>query len=252
QQLGDPALDHRRAQHPRRAGRPLQGEALLHDVQDLIHHQPHASARPVVHDHLNPSPSRNRLSRFSPAWVSDSSLEKPRNPAVPLMVWMVRKMLASTRRSPGSFSRTTSSRSSRSRFSWLSTRSSPTISLVLSSSLMGGWKGASAAPPGHFMSAADTNLACVFAGAERWLDHPRYGTAVGAPGGPAPDSSAPGMVNQKVAPRPGSLSRPMRPPWAWAIPRAMNRPRPEPPCCSPPGTRKNFSIRPPWCSRAMP
>src|SRR6185436_13280494 len=105
------------------------------------------------------SPSRSRPSRFSPTWVSDSSLENPRNPAVPLMVWMVRKMLARTLRSPGSFSSTTSSRSRRSRFSWLSTRNSLTISLVLSRSLIADGEGCSAAGRPRFMSATDTKLA---------------------------------------------------------------------------------------------
>ena len=47
------------------------------------------------------SPSRSRASRFSPTWVSASSREKARKPLVPLMVWIVRKMLASRSRESG-------------------------------------------------------------------------------------------------------------------------------------------------------
>jgi hypothetical protein len=62
-------------------------------------------------------PSRRRESRFSPLWVTASRREKPRKPQVPLIVWMVRKTLASVWREAGSASRTIRSWSSRSRFS---------------------------------------------------------------------------------------------------------------------------------------
>ena len=62
-------------------------------------------------------PSRRRLSRFSPTWAVDSSFGSPRHPHVPLIVWIVRKMLPIFSGLPGSVSRATKSRSSRSRFS---------------------------------------------------------------------------------------------------------------------------------------
>ncbi len=62
-------------------------------------------------------PSRSRLNRLSPAWVSPWSRVNPRKPQVPLMVWMVRKTLLSVGREVGSRSSETRSRSSWSRFS---------------------------------------------------------------------------------------------------------------------------------------
>ena len=38
------------------------------------------------------SPSRSLESRFSPTWVTDSSVPNPRKPEVPLIVWIVRKI----------------------------------------------------------------------------------------------------------------------------------------------------------------
>ncbi len=61
-------------------------------------------------------PSRRRLSKFSPTWATDSSRGNPRHPHVPLIVWIVRKM-PDIFSGPGSLSRATKSRSSRSRFS---------------------------------------------------------------------------------------------------------------------------------------
>ena len=69
-------------------------------------------------------PSRSRDSSDSPAWVTDSRLVKARKPLVPLMVWIVRKMRDTSSRDCGCSSSETRSRSSWSRFSWLSTRNS--------------------------------------------------------------------------------------------------------------------------------
>ncbi len=69
-------------------------------------------------------PSRRRESRLSPACATFSSLLKPRNPQLPLIVWMVRKMLDRSSSAEGSDSSFTSSLSRRSRFSMLSTRKS--------------------------------------------------------------------------------------------------------------------------------
>src|SRR6266853_2595517 len=69
-------------------------------------------------------PSRRRESRLSPACATFSSFLKPRNPQLPLIVWMVRKMLDRSSSQDGSDSSFTSSLSSRSRFSMLSTRKS--------------------------------------------------------------------------------------------------------------------------------
>ena len=74
------------------------------------------------------APSRRRDSMFSPPCVTSSSRLKARKPLVPLMVWIVRKMLDSRSREFGSCSRATRSESSWSRFSWLSTRNSSTMS----------------------------------------------------------------------------------------------------------------------------
>src|SRR3954470_16516227 len=74
------------------------------------------------------SPSRSRESMFSPTCVTSSSRLKARKPLVPLMVWIVRKMLDSRSREFGSCSSATRSVSSWSRFSWLSTRNSSTMS----------------------------------------------------------------------------------------------------------------------------
>ena len=63
------------------------------------------------------SPSRSRESMFSPTWVTSSSRLKARKPLVPLIVWIVRKMLDSRSRELGSCSRATRSESSWSRFS---------------------------------------------------------------------------------------------------------------------------------------
>ena len=57
-------------------------------------------------------PSRSRDSMFSPTWVTSSSRLKARKPLVPLMVWIVRKMLESRSREWGSCSRATRSESS--------------------------------------------------------------------------------------------------------------------------------------------
>ena len=54
---------------------------------------------------------------FSPTWVTSSSRLKARKPLVPLIVWIVRKMLDSRSRELGSCSRATRSESSWSRFS---------------------------------------------------------------------------------------------------------------------------------------
>ena len=90
-----------------------------------------ASSAVVISGFSASSPSRSLLSRFSPTCATDSSFVKPRNPQVPLIVWIVRKMLASVARLPGSFSRLISSRSRRSRFSLLSTRNSRTMSSLM-------------------------------------------------------------------------------------------------------------------------
>ena len=63
------------------------------------------------------SPSRSRESMFSPTCVTSSSRLKARKPLVPLIVWIVRKMLDSRSRELGSCSRATRSESSWSRFS---------------------------------------------------------------------------------------------------------------------------------------
>ena len=47
------------------------------------------------------SPSRSRESMFSPTWVTSSSRLKARKPLVPLIVWIVRKMLDSRSREFG-------------------------------------------------------------------------------------------------------------------------------------------------------
>ena len=86
------------------------------------------SSAPVISAVSRSSPSRSLLSRLSPAWVSASRRPNSRKPVVPLMVWMVRKMAPSSCREVGSCSRATRSLSSWSRFSWLSTRNSATIS----------------------------------------------------------------------------------------------------------------------------
>ena len=91
--------------------------------------------------------SSNRLSRFSPTCATDSSFENPRNPQAPLMVWMVRKTLASVSRLAGSFSSRTNSRSSKSRFSLLSTRNSPDD--VVAHSKSRSLDGKTRAHPGH-------------------------------------------------------------------------------------------------------
>ena len=70
------------------------------------------SSAPAVCVVMTILPSRNRESRFSPTWVSASSRLKARKPLVPLMVWMVRKMLESSSREPGVRSSSTRSRSS--------------------------------------------------------------------------------------------------------------------------------------------
>ena len=57
------------------------------------------------------TPSRSRDSSDSPAWVSVSSRGKARNPLVPLIVWIVRKMREISSRDCGSCSRATRSRS---------------------------------------------------------------------------------------------------------------------------------------------
>src|SRR4051812_28555324 len=74
------------------------------------------------------APSRSRGSMFSPTCATSSSRLKARKPLVPLIVWIVRKMLESRSRERGSCSRATRSWSSWSRFSWLSTRNSSTMS----------------------------------------------------------------------------------------------------------------------------
>jgi len=61
---------------------------------------------------------------FSARCVIASSVVKPRNPQVPLMVWIVRKMLESRFLSLGRCSSSTNSWSSRDRFSLLSIRNS--------------------------------------------------------------------------------------------------------------------------------
>jgi hypothetical protein len=58
------------------------------------------------------SPSRRRESMFSPTWVTSSSRLKARKPLVPLIVWIVRKMLDSRSRELGSCSSATRSVSS--------------------------------------------------------------------------------------------------------------------------------------------
>ena len=89
------------------------------------------ASKPLVISAFSASwPSRSRESRFSPACVSFSSRAKPRNPQLPLMVWIVRKMLARSSLEEGSLSSFTSSWSSRSRFSLLSIRKSLTISSI--------------------------------------------------------------------------------------------------------------------------
>ena len=85
-------------------------------------------SEPVTRSSSRSLPSRRRPSRCSPECVSAPSFEKPKNPLFPLMVWTVRKMLASRSSSPGACSRAIRSRSSWSRFSVDSTRNSWTNS----------------------------------------------------------------------------------------------------------------------------
>ena len=75
------------------------------------------SSTSVVCRSIARRPSRSWTRRFSPAWVTFSSNPNARKPLVPLMVWIVRKMLLSSSREPGEPSSATRSWSSWSRFS---------------------------------------------------------------------------------------------------------------------------------------
>ncbi len=70
------------------------------------------SSASVIAGVITASPSRSRDSRVSPTWVSCSSRLKARKPLVPLIVWIVRKMLDSRSRESGCCSSSTRSRSS--------------------------------------------------------------------------------------------------------------------------------------------
>src|SRR5690348_13293686 len=76
------------------------------------------------------APSRSPLSKLSPAWATAPRVGKPRNPALPLIEWTIRKTSERIVSSPGFCSSATRSRSSRFRFSWLSTRNSLMISSI--------------------------------------------------------------------------------------------------------------------------
>jgi hypothetical protein len=58
------------------------------------------------------SPSRSLLERFSPTCATASSFVNPKNPQVPLIVWIVRNTLAKVARLCGSSSSWISSQSS--------------------------------------------------------------------------------------------------------------------------------------------
>ena len=83
---------------------------------------------PVTRSSRESLPSRSLPSRCSPLCVRAPSFENPKNPLFPLIVWTVRKMLASRSSSPGTCSKAMRSRSSWSRFSVDSTRNSWTNS----------------------------------------------------------------------------------------------------------------------------
>ena len=85
-------------------------------------------SEPVTRSSNVSLPSRSRPSRCSPECVRAPSFANPKNPLLPLIVWTVRKMLASRSSSPGACSRAIRSRSSWSRFSVDSTRNSWTNS----------------------------------------------------------------------------------------------------------------------------
>ena len=59
---------------------------------------PVASRTPAVCGVIDNDPSRSPAKKLSAAWAILSSFAKPRNPQVPLIVCIVRKMLASTSR----------------------------------------------------------------------------------------------------------------------------------------------------------
>ena len=86
------------------------------------------SRAPVTRSLNSIVPSRSCPRRCSPLWVIAPSFAKPKNPLVPLIVWTVRKMLASRLGSRGFSSSATKSWSSWSRFSADSTRNSRTNS----------------------------------------------------------------------------------------------------------------------------
>ncbi len=72
--------------------------------------------------------SRTWSRMFSATWVIDPRISNPKNPQVPLMVWMVRKTLAISCSSAGFFSSSTIPQSRTPRFSLLSIRNSRTSS----------------------------------------------------------------------------------------------------------------------------
>ena len=71
----------------------------------------------VIAASISSFPSRSRLRTFSPRCASVSSFGSPRKPQVPLIVWTMRKIVASVSRLDSPRSSASSSPSSRSRFS---------------------------------------------------------------------------------------------------------------------------------------
>ncbi len=97
-----------------------------------------SSISDVIEPDSSRSPERNWLRIVSASWVIASSAVNPRNPHVPLIVWNVRKMLASRSASFGRRSNSTISLSRRARFSLLSIRNSRTTSWSSISTILTG------------------------------------------------------------------------------------------------------------------
>jgi hypothetical protein len=77
-----------------------EGDALQH-LSNCIHIRSSAVVPSGVSRH---SPSRSLLKKFSPTCATDSNFVNPKNPQVPLMVWIVWNTLANVSRFRGSFS----------------------------------------------------------------------------------------------------------------------------------------------------
>ena len=95
----------------------IQGLTGWMDVTGEPDGPPTKSGPSVVDWSIERRPSRRSTSRLSPTCVTCSRRENARKPLVPLIVWIVLKMLLSSSRDPGVLSSATRSWSSWSRFS---------------------------------------------------------------------------------------------------------------------------------------